>query len=83
MDRFEYNNASPRVVFGSGTLQELPSLVQKINATSVLILCTPEQVATAETVQRLIGDAGVTIYKKATMQHTCSYHGRGGAAGER
>jgi alcohol dehydrogenase class IV len=69
MDRFEYNNASPRVVFGSGTLQELPSLLQKIDATSVLILCTPEQVSTAERVQALIGDAAVAIYPKATM-HT-------------
>lgn len=44
-------------------------MLQKINATSVLILCTPEQISTAETVRDLIGDAAASIYTKATM-HT-------------
>lgn len=69
MDAFEYVSASPRVVFGSGTLKELPSMLPKINATSVLILCTPQQVSTAEDVQKIIGDAGVAIFSEATM-HT-------------
>ncbi|KAK3381024.1 hypothetical protein B0H63DRAFT_501807 [Podospora didyma] len=69
MDAFEYISASHRVVFGSGTLRELPSMLQKINATSVLILCTPQQVSTGEEVQKLLGDAGVAIFTEATM-HT-------------
>jgi alcohol dehydrogenase class IV len=69
MSAFEYISASHRVVFGSGTLKELPSMLQKISATAVLILCTPEQVSSAEKVKTIIGDAGVSIFSEATM-HT-------------
>ncbi|KAK0625387.1 hypothetical protein B0T17DRAFT_617483 [Bombardia bombarda] len=70
MDTFEYISASHRVVFGTGTLQQLPSMLKTINATSVLILCTPQQIATAQQVQSIIGhDVGVAIFSDATM-HT-------------
>lgn len=69
MDTFDYAPAGNRVKFGSGTLQQLPSLLKDINATAVLILSTPEQISSAETVKKIIGDAGVAIFSEATM-HT-------------
>ncbi|KAK3681250.1 hypothetical protein B0T22DRAFT_523326 [Podospora appendiculata] len=69
MDNFEYVSAPHRVVFGRGTLQELPSMLEKIKAKAVLVLCTPQQISTAEAVKAIIGDAGVSIFSEATM-HT-------------
>lgn len=69
MATFEYTGTAHQVLFGTGTLQQLPSFLKKINATAVLILCTPEQVSSAEEVKRIIGDAGVAIFSQATM-HT-------------
>ena len=69
MSTFEYVGAGHLVKFGSGTLQEVPSMLQKINAKAVLILSTPEQVSSAETVKKIIGAAGVAIFGEATM-HT-------------
>jgi alcohol dehydrogenase class IV len=69
MDTFEYIGAGHRVLFGSGTVEQLPSMLQKINATVILILSTPEQASSAETVRRIIGDAAVSIFSQATM-HT-------------
>ncbi|KAK3312720.1 hypothetical protein B0H66DRAFT_524144 [Apodospora peruviana] len=72
MDTFEYISATPRVLFGSGTLEQLPSMLQTFKTKTVLILCTPQQVSTAETVQKIITDAGVAesaIFSKAAM-HT-------------
>lgn len=69
MDMFEYLGAKHHVVFGSGTLQQLPQLLAKFNLKAVLILSTPEQVSSAERVKGIIGDAGVAIFSQATM-HT-------------
>ncbi|KAF7553265.1 hypothetical protein G7Z17_g3762 [Cylindrodendrum hubeiense] len=69
MNNFEYVGAAYRVVFGTGTLQELPSALQKMNAKAVIILSTPEQAHVAERVKGIIGTAGVAIFSEATM-HT-------------
>lgn len=69
MNAFEYVSPPLRVVFGSGTLQQLPSLLEKINSKKALILCTPQQISSAEDVKTILGDAGVAIFTEATM-HT-------------
>ncbi|KAB5563487.1 hypothetical protein GE09DRAFT_785554 [Coniochaeta sp. 2T2.1] len=69
MENFEYTGTGHQVLFGTGTLQQLPTFIKKINATRVLILSTPEQVSSAERVQSIIGEVGVAIFSQATM-HT-------------
>lgn len=69
MDSFEYNANPGRVVFGSGSLQKLPSEVQRLNLSNPLILSTPQQVDQAETVKSILNGKVAGIFTKATM-HT-------------
>ena len=66
---FEYVGAPCRVVFGSQSLPQLPSMLEGLNVKTVLILSTPEQVSVAERVKELLGDYTVAIFSEATM-HT-------------
>jgi alcohol dehydrogenase class IV len=56
-----------RVIFGVGSLDQLPDEVTRLGAAKALVLCTPEQRATAEDVARRLGEKSVGIYDKATM----------------
>ncbi|KPM40143.1 Maleylacetate reductase [Neonectria ditissima] len=69
MNTFEYVGTTHRVVFGSGTLQQLPLELQKMKAKAVLVLSTPEQTSLAETVRGIIGTTCAAIFSEATM-HT-------------
>lgn len=56
-----------RVIFGVGALEKLPEEVARLGAAKALVLCTPEQRATAEDVARRLGERSVGIYDQATM----------------
>ncbi|MGO6740762.1 iron-containing alcohol dehydrogenase, partial [Rhizobium ruizarguesonis] len=69
MQSFVYNGQPARVIFGSGTLAQLPAEVDRLGLKRVLILATPPQAEDAENLSALLGARSVGVYSQATM-HT-------------
>lgn len=70
MEDFTYTQNPSRVIFGSGTLKQIPAELVRQNLSKPLILSTPQQISHAELVKSLL--VGVTvagIFSNATM-HT-------------
>lgn len=65
--RFVYSSAIPRVVFGAGRLRELVHEIDQLGAKSALVLCTPEQRASAEMIADIIGARCAGIFDGAVM----------------
>ncbi len=64
------DNALPaRVIFGTGTLQQLGSEVERLGCKRALVLTTPQQAASGEQVRAQLGALAVGLYTNATM-HT-------------
>jgi alcohol dehydrogenase class IV len=68
MEPFIYETAPARVVFGSGTLKQLPEEVDRLGK-KVLVLTTPPQAAQGKEIQELLGDRAVGLFTEAAM-HT-------------
>jgi maleylacetate reductase len=66
---FFYQSAPMRVVFGAGTLRELPAELARLGASRVLVLATPQQEQQAQMIDGLIGERAAGIFAGATM-HT-------------
>jgi maleylacetate reductase len=56
-----------RVVFGSGRIRELPSELDRLYLSRVVVICTPRQVATGDTVAALGGQRTHSVYPHAAM----------------
>ncbi|RAL04925.1 maleylacetate reductase [Aspergillus ibericus CBS 121593] len=69
MNSFEYNSSPSRVLFGPGTLSQLPSELTRLNLKSPLVLCTPQQTHQAESVKAILNGQVAGIFTEATM-HT-------------
>lgn len=69
MDSFVYNANPGRVVFGSGTLKQLPNEVNRLNLSAPLLLSTPQQVNQAELLKDVLDGKIAGIFTEATM-HT-------------
>lgn len=69
MQSFVYNGQPARVIFGSGTLAQLPAEVDRLGLKRVLVLATPPQAGDAEKLSGLLGTSSVGVYSRATM-HT-------------
>ncbi len=69
MQSFVYNGQPARVIFGSGTLAQLPAEVDRLGLKRVLVLATPPQAEDAEKLSALLGASSVGVYSRATM-HT-------------
>lgn len=69
MDSFVYNANPGRVVFGSGTLKQLPEEVSRLNLTAPLLLSTPQQISQAEQLKEILNGKIAGIFTEATM-HT-------------
>ena len=67
MLNFTYEALPYRVVFGVGSLSQLPDEVQRLGAHKALVLCTPEQTAVAQRAADALGARGVGVYAKAVM----------------
>jgi maleylacetate reductase len=76
MSPFVCTAAPARVVFGAGSLQQLPREVEALGATRVLVLSTPTHASSAEGVAALLGKRAAGIYAKARM-HVPSETARG------
>jgi maleylacetate reductase len=67
MNAFVYTAQPARVVFGAGSLQHLEREIGLLGAQRALVLCTPEQRATAETVAQRLGERAAGIFDRAVM----------------
>lgn len=67
MRNFIYNGQPSRVIFGAGSLQYLAREIEALGASKALILCTPEQRASAQRVADLLGSRAAGIFDRAVM----------------
>ena len=69
MQPFVYNAHPARVIFGSGTLSQLPAEVERLGLERALVLATPQQEADAQELATRLGQRAAGVYANATM-HT-------------
>lgn len=69
IDRFTYNGLPARVVFGSGTLAELPVEVDRLGAKRALVLTTPTRTKWGEEIRQMLGARTAGVFPGAVM-HT-------------
>ena len=69
MTPFIYNALPTRVVFGSGTVRQLPAELSRLGCRRAVIVSTPEQRGTAADIASLLGGQAVGILAQAVM-HT-------------
>jgi len=67
MKTFTYQSLPSRVVFGPGALALLPREMDALQSQRALVLCTPEQRASAEKVAALLGARAAGIFDRAVM----------------
>ncbi|HEX8605796.1 MAG TPA: maleylacetate reductase, partial [Pseudoduganella sp.] len=67
MNNFTYIGRASRVIFGAGTLAQLPAEVERVGARKALVLSTPEQRASAEQVAAMLGDRAAGVFDRAVM----------------
>ncbi len=67
MREFIYTAAPARVIFGAGSLEQLPREIDLLGAQRALVLCTPEQTQDAERVAAAIGSHAAGVFAKAAM----------------
>lgn len=67
MENFVYIAQPARVVFGAGSLAQLPREIEALGAKKALVLSTPEQRASAEQVAAMLGDRAVGVFDRAVM----------------
>jgi alcohol dehydrogenase class IV len=69
MDRFVYQSAPMRVLFGSGTLAQLPAELDRLSISRALVLTTPPQEQQGRDIVALLGARAAGLFAGATM-HT-------------
>lgn len=65
--QFAYNALAYRVVFGAGSLDELPREIDRLGAKRAIVLSTPEQAAQGADVARRLGDRCAGVFPHAVM----------------
>jgi alcohol dehydrogenase YqhD (iron-dependent ADH family) len=72
MESFEYNVNASRVIFGSGSITQLPVEIAKLNCSAPLLLLTPRQSTQSEKLKAILKDGSIElagVFQNATM-HT-------------
>jgi maleylacetate reductase len=69
MKSFQHESLPGRVLFGHGTVKELPREAERLGLRRLLVLTTPEQTREAQRVTELLGSAAAGAYTGARM-HT-------------
>jgi maleylacetate reductase len=64
---FVYTAQPARVVFGAGSLSQLSKEIDALGCKRALVLCTPEQRASAERVAELLGARAAGVFDRAVM----------------
>src|SRR3954451_3542996 len=67
MQDFVYKSAPMRVVFGTGTLRQLPDELSHIGVTSALVLATPRQKDLVASIRAMIGERFAGVFTAAVM----------------
>ncbi|WP_322073801.1 maleylacetate reductase [Burkholderia cepacia] len=67
MYEFTYTTNSSRVVFGEGSMKLVQQEVETLGARRALVLCTPQQLAQAETIASLLGPSSAGVFDGAQM----------------
>jgi maleylacetate reductase len=67
MHPFVHQANPSRIIFGPGTLARLPEELDRLGTRRALILCTAQQLASAERVAALLGERSAGIFAKAVM----------------
>ena len=65
--KFVYNGLPMRVVFGAGSLSQLPAELERLGAKRALLLSTPEQKESLLQVSKTLGSRCAGTYDKAAM----------------
>jgi maleylacetate reductase len=69
MQAFTYTGLPSRIVFGSGTLAQLPAEIDRLGLKRVLVLATPQQKGDAEKTAASLSGRAAGVFSEATM-HT-------------
>ena len=69
MESFVYLANPARVIFGSGTISQLPAELRRLDKSAAIVLSTPNQAQDANRLGELLGSSAVATYTGATM-HT-------------
>src|SRR3954447_26443528 len=69
MQNFVYQSAPMRVVFGAGTLRQLPDELSRLGVSRALVLATPRQTTQLVAIGELIGERAAGAFTGAVM-HT-------------
>jgi alcohol dehydrogenase class IV len=69
MQGFTYQTAPMRVIFGAGTLNQLPNELARLGISRALVLATPNQASQASRTAAMLGDRAAGIFAEAAM-HT-------------
>jgi maleylacetate reductase len=69
MQDFIYQSAPMRVVFGDGTLHQLPDELSRLGVTRALVLATPRQTGLVAGIREMIGERFAGVFTGAIM-HT-------------
>jgi len=69
MQDFVYQSAPMRVVFGTGTLRQLPDELSRLGVVSALVLATPRQNDLVAGIREMIGERFAGVFTGAVM-HT-------------
>jgi alcohol dehydrogenase class IV len=64
---FVYNGLPARVIFGAGSIAQLPAEIDRLGSKRALLLSTPEQKASVDEVAKALGSRVAGIYGKAAM----------------
>jgi alcohol dehydrogenase class IV len=64
---FVYQANPVRVVFGAGSLQQLPAEVDRLGVRRALVLCTPGQAAAGARLAALLGNRAAGVFAHAVM----------------
>ena len=67
MNSFVYIGRPARVIFGAGSLAQLGAEIEALGARKALVLCTPEQRASAQRVADLLGPLAAGVFDRAVM----------------
>src|SRR6516225_2194088 len=67
MKAFQYSSRAQRIVFGTGTIQQIGKEIDALGVSSVLVLSTPDQRRLAEHVVHLLGARATGLFDRAVM----------------
>ena len=67
MIKFQYQALPWNILFGAGTLGQLPDELEKLGFSRALVLSTPQQVDQANDIAKLLKDRSVAVFSRAVM----------------